>query len=232
MIELVVFDMAGTTVEDGGQVASAFRDALGQQQVAVTEAELRPWRGASKRQVLRAFIEEKWGSQAAGNDQRVEDAYAAFRSSLEAGYAGAGVRAIPGAEATFARLRAHGIKIALTTGFYRQVADLILAQLGWDNGVIDASICSDEVAQGRPAPDMIYRAMESTNVSDVKRVAKVGDTLLDLQAGQNAGVGLLVGVLSGSGVEAQLAGIERARVVSSVADLPQLLAQATAAGTR
>ena len=33
-IDLVVFDMAGTTVEDGGQVRDAFRGALADQGIA------------------------------------------------------------------------------------------------------------------------------------------------------------------------------------------------------
>ncbi len=230
MIELVVFDTAGTTVEDGGQVFNAFRDALGRQQIAVTEADLRPWRGASKRSVLRAFVERQWGPQAAGNDQRVEEAYAVFQSSLEQGFGRADLRPIPGTGATFEWLRARGIKIALTTGFYRRVADPILERMGWTNGAIDASICSDDVAQGRPAPYMIFRAMEATGALDVRRVAKVGDTLLDLQAGRNAGAGLLVGVLSGSGTREALERVEGARIMASVADLPALLDQGPTAG--
>ena len=230
MIELVVFDTSGTTVEDGGLVLDAFLEALGQQQVTVTESELQPWRGASKRQVLRVFIERQWGPQSTGIDQRVEDAYAAFRSSLEQGYARADVRPVPGAEETFTWLRARGIKIALTTGFYRRVTDLILGRVGWPTGALDASICSDDVAQGRPAPYMIFRAMEATGVTGVRRVAKVGDTVLDLQAGQNAGAGLLVGVLSGSGSREQLASVEGARIISSVGDLPQLLDELASVG--
>ena len=224
MIELVVFDMSGTTVADDGHVVAAFQDALRDCQVSVTEADLQPWRGASKRQVLRVFVEGHWGVGTQGNDQRVEDAYAAFRSSLEAAYAGAGVRPIPGAESTFDWLRGRGIKIALTTGFYRRVADIILVSLGWMTEVIDASVCSDDVARGRPAPDMILRAMGATGVADPRRVAKVGDTVLDLEAGQSAGAGLLVGVLTGSGTREQLEAVERARVVPGVPDLPPLLA--------
>lgn len=227
MIELVVFDMSGTTVADSGQVVAAFQDALGRFQIDVTEADLQPWRGASKRQVLRAFIESHWGIQAQGNDLRVDDAYAVFRSSLEAGYAGAGVQPVSGTESTFAWLRGRGIKIALTTGFYRRVTNLILESLGWMTDTIDASVCSEDVAQGRPAPDMIFRAMQAAGVTDVRRVVKVGDTVLDLQAGQNAGTGLLVGVLSGSATQEQLVVVEDVVVLPSVEDLPLLLESVT-----
>lgn len=222
MLELVVFDMSGTTVQDKGQVAGAFRHALRRQQILVTETDLQPWRGASKRRVLRFFIEEKWGPDVPENDQRVEQAFADFRAELERAYARGGVRAIAGTEETFGWLRRQGIKVALTTGFYRGVADLIMEQLGWTKA-IEACISSDEVAQGRPAPYMIFRAMEATGVADVRRVAKVGDTVLDLQAGYNAGAGLLAGVLSGSGTAEQMGRVEGARIIGSVAELPQLM---------
>ncbi len=77
---------------------------------------------------------------------------------------------------------------------------------------------------------MIFRAMEATGVVDVRRVAKAGDTVLDLQAGRNAGAGLLVGVLSGSGTREALERVEGARILSSVAELPTFLDQQPTAG--
>ena len=101
--------------------------------------------------------------------------------------------------------------------------ELILNAVGWREGVIDASICSEDVARGRPAPFMIFRAMETTGVIEVKRVIKVGDTAFDLRAGRNAGVGGVVGVLSGSqGIE-RLGRVEHTHILSSVAVLPALL---------
>jgi len=123
----------------------------------------------------------------------------------------------------FSWLHERGVKIALTTGFYRRVTEIILNAVGWRDGVIEASVCSEDVARGRPAPFMIFRAMETTGVIEVKRVMKVGDTVLDLWAGRNAGVGGVVGVLSGSqGIE-QLGRVRHTHILSSVAALPALL---------
>jgi phosphoglycolate phosphatase-like HAD superfamily hydrolase len=88
---------------------------------------------------------------------------------------------------------------------------------------IDASICSDEVPLGRPAPFMIFRAMEATGVTDVRCVIKVGDTALDLLAGRNAGVRGVVGVLSGSQSEEELRSAEPTHILPSVAALPELI---------
>jgi len=222
-VDLVVLDMAGTTIEDRGQVLNAFTATLHEQQVPVTLEELQSWRGASKREVLRVFVERRFGRADPENDWRIERAYAGFRDRLERSYQEDGVQAIPGVEEAFAWLRRRGIGVALTTGFYRKVTDIILRAVGWDQGVIDASVCSDEVPRGRPAPYMIFRSMEATGVMDVRRVIKVGDTALDLQAGLNAGVGGVVGVLSGSQTAEQLGQVAYTRLIDSVAALPELI---------
>jgi phosphonatase-like hydrolase len=222
-IDLVVFDMAGTTIKDSGQVMAAFTAALASCRIAVTESQLRSWRGASKRAVLRHFVEQQFGSDDPDNVARVDRTYAVFCQRLESSYTSDGATAIPGVEATFNWLVERDVKIALTTGFYRKVTDIILDAVGWNHGAIDTSVCSDEVPQGRPAPFMIFRAMEATGVTDVRRVIKVGDTALDLLAGTNAGVGVVVGVLSGSQTVVQLASVEHTHILTSVGDLPRLL---------
>jgi phosphonatase-like hydrolase len=222
-IELVVFDMAGTTIQDRGQVLDSFRKALDRNGIKVADEELQKWRGAAKREVLRFFIQQQFGIADVGNVTRVEQAYADFRALLESSYASEAVEAIPGVEETFAWLRDHRIKIALTTGFYRKVTDTILDVVGWKDAWIDASICSDDVAQGRPAPFMIFRAMEATGVIDTRRVINVGDTALDLQAGMNAGINGVVGVLSGSQTITQLGAVQHTHIIASVANLPALI---------
>jgi phosphonatase-like hydrolase len=147
----------------------------------------------SKRQGLLRFIP-------AGPEQAhlAEGIYASFQAHLARRYAEEGVRAIAGAESVFRSLRAQGVRVALNTGFDRDITGMLLAALGWDHGPVDAVVCGDEVPQGRPAPYLIFRAMEMTGASSVHRVASIGDTALDLQAGYNAGVRWNIGVLTGA----------------------------------
>ena len=96
-------------------------------------------------------------------------------------------------------LRTAGIRVGLDTGFNRAIANAIIDRLGWQSdGLLDATVTSDEVREGRPSPDMIYRLMELTGVQDVKAVCKVGDTPSDLQQGALARCRWVVGVTSGS----------------------------------
>jgi phosphonatase-like hydrolase len=132
------------------------------------------------------------------------------------------VRAVAGADATFRSLRERGVRVALNTGFDRETTALLLEALGWGGGVFDAVVCGDEVACGRPAPYLIFRAMEGAGAGSVHRVANVGDTVLDLRAGYNAGVRWNVGVLTGAHSRPALESAPHTHLLPSVAELPGL----------
>jgi phosphonatase-like hydrolase len=213
---LVVFDLAGTTVEDAGQVPAAFVAALAAHGVPVTAEQLAAVRGASKRQALLQLLPD-----GPGRGQLAEEAYASFRRELAARFA-AGVRPVPGAEATFRTLKARGVRIAFNTGFDRDTTALLLSSLGWSSGVADAVVCGDDVPRGRPAPDLILRAMALTATSTPDVVASVGDTTLDLEAGHAAGVRWNVGVLSGAHGRERLERAPHTHILPDVGHLPAL----------
>jgi phosphonatase-like hydrolase len=213
-LRLVVLDLAGTTVRDSGQVTTAFTRALFEQGISVTDRELAAVRGASKREAIGRFIPE-----GRHRLERANAAYGAFREHLAAGLRAEGVQPIEGAELVFRHLRSEGVRVALNTGFDRDVTNLLLNALHWGDGVVDAVICGDDVIEGRPAPYLIFRAMEATRVSSVHDVMNVGDTTLDLHAGHNAGVRWNVGVLSGAHDRAALQRAPHTHLVGSVADL-------------
>lgn len=216
-IELVVCDMAGTTVRDAGQVPQAFTSALAAHDIPVTPQAINSLRGASKRLAILNLVP-------AGGDRaaRAEQVYATFVQHLARVFDGT-VEPVPGAREAIDALRSRGVRVALNTGFDRDTTNLLLDALRWREGVVDAVVCGDEVAQGRPAPYMIFHCMEAVGVSDVRRVANVGDTVLDLQAGYNAGVALNIGVLSGAHGRDQMLPQPHTHLLDSVASLPQLL---------
>lgn len=218
-LKLVVFDMAGTTVRDDGQVPQAFTAALAEHGLTVTPEQLNRVRGSAKRQAVWQLLPAEPEREA-----RAEKIYAAFCRHLTQRYQREGVAAIDGAAQVFQWLRAQGIKVALNTGFDRDITRLLLAALGWQDGVVDAVVCGDDVRQGRPAPEMIFHAMAAIGVTDVQQVMNVGDTVLDLQAGHHAGVRWNVGVLSGAHGRAQLEPAPHTHLLPSVAALPELWA--------
>lgn len=222
-IELVVFDLAGTTIEDAGEVPEAFTSALQAHGLTVTSEALQAVRGASKREIIKRFVENQFPEDTASRIARTEKIFTAFRQHLMAIYTSRGVKEIPGTTETFAWLRRRNIKIALNTGFDRELTQLLLQFVKWDKDFVQTVICGDDVAQGRPAPYLIFHAMEATGVIDVSRLVNVGDTMLDLQAGQNAGVSWNIGVLSGAHGKEQLEKFPHTHLLASVAELPMLM---------
>jgi len=220
-IRLVIFDIAGTIIEDHGEVVDAFTQALQENGIEFTGAELNEWKGASKREVIRHFVERQFVEEPRGQE-RIEATYASFRGKVEDDYRKRGITPIPGAAATFSWLRERGIAIATTTGFYRELTDLILEKVGWQE-LFQASISSSDVAHGRPAPDMILRAMQVCGYTDPDQVVNVGDTPLDLQAGTNAKARGVVGVLTGLHGRERLEREPHTHILASVAELPDVI---------
>ena len=221
-VRLVIFDVGGTIIEDHGEVIDSFREALVASGLTATEAELRELKGSSKRDVIEKFVERQYGAGAPDNGERTRRAYDDFKRTLENKFSNGGAKPIKGARETFAWLKAQQILCATTTGFYRAVTEAIFDAAGWQ-GTFAANICSDDVPEGRPAPYMIFRAMEAARIGDVRTVLNVGDTPLDLQAGARAGVLGVIGVLSGIHDAARLRRESPDHLIASVADLPSLI---------
>ena len=232
--ELVVFDMAGTTIHDSGEVSACFLAASAETGLQVTPAKILSMMGWSKRLVFNTLWTESLGSDHPDLEARTDTSYAAFRRILEDHYLAQPVRPAEGCLECFQWLRDREIKIALTTGFYRKVTDIILRRVNWDagldenyvgsdNSIIQVSVASDSVPNSRPAPDMIQRAMSLLNVADAKRVVKIGDTPSDLQAGRNAGCGLSLGVTNGSHTRAQLESEPNDGLFDSLAQLQEFV---------
>lgn len=195
-MELVVFDVAGTTLRDDGDVvACCMAAALSSAGVEVSPREVDPVMGLLKPLAIATLLEAKRGR--APDADEVETIHERFRSAMVQHYAGAPrVGAMQGAEELFEALRGRGIRVALDTGFDRTILDAVIDRLGW-RSKLDATIASDEVDRGRPHPDMIRALMARLGVEDASRVCKVGDSLADIEEGVNAGCGLVVAIRNG-----------------------------------
>jgi phosphonatase-like hydrolase len=222
-IQLVVFDMAGTTVNDEDAVNRCVRDALRSAGLEVSAVAVNRVMGLPKPLAISILIEEN-GRQA-DLGPRLDAIHRDFVARSIAFYReDPSVREVNGASRLFDLLRKAGIRVALNTGFDRTITDVILARLGWSgDGRVDGTIASDEVARGRPHPDMIRELMRRSGVSQASRVVKVGDTPADLEEGMNAGCGLVIGVTSGSHSREELAGYPHTHLIESIRDLPALL---------
>ncbi len=193
-IKLVVFDWAGTTIDFGCMApAGAFVAAFAARGIAVTLAEARGPMGLHKKDHIRAMLRTesvgaKWheATGRAWTEADVDELYRAV-TPLQVEAAAKYSELVPGVVHTMNALRARGIKIAATTGYFRAAADVVLAAAKRQGYEPDFAICADDVPAGRPAPWMIFRCMEALNVYPSAAVLKVGDTVVDIEDGRNAG---------------------------------------------
>jgi phosphonoacetaldehyde hydrolase len=203
-IRLVVFDWAGTVMDFGCFAPlSAFREVFAELGVPVSVAEARGPMGLHKKEHIRVMLREpglarRWAQvhKREPDERDVERLYAIV-TPLQIAAAGRHDDLVPGLMECVAHLRQVGIKIAGTTGYFRAAAMAAGEAARRQGYVPDVSICADDVATGRPAPFMLFRAMEATGVYPANQVVKVGDTPHDIAEGRNAGA-WAVGVIDSS----------------------------------
>ena len=196
--ELVVFDLAGTTVKDNRDVHRMLQKALLKEGIKISIGEANEVMGIPKPVAIEKLLEDK-GFTDISNDW-ISHIHSNFVKEMSRFYCeDESVGENDGASEIFQVLKENGIKIVVDTGFDRLITNALLCRLKWkENNLIDASVTSDEVKKGRPHPDLIFKAMELVGVTDVKRVAKVGDTPSDLQEGTNARCPWVIGITTGA----------------------------------
>lgn len=235
---LIVFDMAGTTVRDQKEVEGCFDKAAKATGLLMTAEEITAVQGWSKEYVFRTFWSRQLATDNIKAEAEAQNSYAVFREILEAHYENVpDVLPTEGCMELLKYLHQQQVKVALTTGFYRKVCDIILERMGWKSmldatytgnpsSLISFSICSDEVEHGRPAPDMIFKAMSTLAITDAATVINFGDTPSDLESGKRAGISLSLGLNNGTHTDDQLKGLANDGIFSSLAEFHLVFANA------
>ena len=220
--QLLVCDMAGTVVDEGGLVYTTLRECMNDVGgLNVSEEAMGPWHGAAKEAVVANFVKEAGGT---GEDaaQLTAKVNGEFEERLRAAYLapGSSLSLIdPSLPEYFMSLRMSGIQIGLNTGYPRSLQNAIIEKLRL-NEMVDGWVSAQDVPAGRPSPFMVHRLMEKLGVEDVRRVAKAGDTERDMGEAKNAGCGQAIAVLSGADSEAALRAAGADVVVGNVTQLP------------
>ncbi|MGF6822320.1 phosphonatase-like hydrolase [Microbacterium sp. ZKA21] len=219
-IELVVLDMAGTTVSDDGVVERAFQRAAERTGVA----DRMPWADALQyvRDTMGQSKIDVFTHLAGGDVAAAESATAAFETAYAEIIADSGAEEIAGAGDAIRAMKDAGLAVVLTTGFAPVTRDALLDALGWRD-LVDLVLSPVDAGRGRPAPDLVLTALLRTGASAVDAVAVVGDTSSDVQSGRRAGAGLVAGVLTGAHDRATLTDAGADAVIDDVTGLLPLL---------
>jgi phosphonatase-like hydrolase len=221
-VKLAVFDMAGTTIMDDGFVANAFRNAFIKNGYNISLEDTHPFMGVKKIIAVQLML-EKLGVP--DPSAEAEDIHSDFVTEMVDFYEyDLSVKQFDDTEEVFKNLKEHGVRIVLNTGFPKVIADAIVKRFQWiEKNLVDDYIASDEVQNGRPDTLMIDQLMYRAGIDDPMLVAKVGDTSVDIEEGQNAGCRYVIAVTTGAGTREELEGYKPTHIVDSLSEIPEIL---------
>lgn len=194
-IELLVLDMAGTTINEDNVVYKTLTAAVNNHGYQVTlDKVLSSCAGMEKLEAITSLLKE-----INGNEADAPVIFQDFSEKLKEAYRGLDVKPINGTENFLLKMKSMNKKVVLNTGYTSEIARQLLDKLQWKESIhFDALITADDVSESRPSPEMIYLAMKKFNISEPGNVLKAGDSVIDIEEGKNAGCGLTVAVLSGA----------------------------------
>lgn len=219
---LVVFDMAGTTVNEDNLVYKLIHQVLIDDGYDCTlDLVLAIAAGKEKKSAFKDVLIEMGVFAPEKIANRLHEL---FKEKLRNAYTTAPILPMDGAAEVFAELKSMGIKVVLNTGYDFATAHHLIQRLYWNIGEqIDGLITASDVVNGRPAPDMILLAMQNMGITDPSLVIKVGDSVIDIEEGKNAKCGLSIGITTGAQDSALLELAKPNYIVSSLHELISLI---------
>lgn len=223
-IQCVVFDMAGTTVNEDNIVYKTLQAALNHFNVPVDLNHVLLYgAGKEKFQAIKDIISN---SPYTLDETGQLEAFNYFLAQLDIAYLNFDVTPMPGAEQVFAALKQSGIKVVLNTGYNRATAENLLGKLGWaEEQQIDLLVTASDVLHNRPMPDMIFYAKDKLHIEDAKHMVKIGDSCIDIEEGKNAGCLLNIGITTGAQTEIQLMEAKPDYIVHSLTEMLEILSK-------
>jgi phosphonoacetaldehyde hydrolase len=205
MIKAVIFDWAGTTVDFGSRAPmGAFVKLFQENGISISIDEARIPMGMNKWDHIQALlslpqIQNQWqqlhGQLPISSDidrllaQFIPMNKLALQENSEL---------IPGVVQVVQQLEFDGVQIGSTTGYVRELMDILIPIASEAGYRPEICICSGETELGRPSPQMMKRCASFFGIDDPQRIIKVDDTLPGIQEGQNFGSWTVGVALSGN----------------------------------
>ena len=203
-IQMVVFDWAGTTVDYGSSApAEVFSRIFKAEDIHLTiDIRIGPM-GMEKKAHIRELLKGESGNSQwlkkygrPWTEKDIDTLYHKFEKELYEVVAEYSVP-IEGVPETVKKLRENGLKIGSTTGYTSQMMERVIPEASSRGYEADCVMTPDVTGTGRPAPYMVFACMQELGVYPPEAVVKVGDTVVDILEGKNAGA-WSVGILTGS----------------------------------
>jgi phosphonatase-like hydrolase len=222
MIKMVVFDMAGTVIDENNAVYKTLLESINEEGYHVTlEQVLADGAGKEKFQAIKDILVKHAET---ADDALLNKIFQNFKSKLLHTYDTMEIGPQPGAVELFRELSQRGIYAVLNTGYDLKTAQSILRKVDWEVGrQIDAIVTATDVVHNRPAPDMIDHARKKLRLGPSDQVVKVGDSSIDIEEGKNAKCRLSIGITTGAHSRAQLLAAKPDYIVDSLLEILPLI---------
>ena len=224
-IQLAIFDMAGTTVNENNVVYKTLQETINEKGYDLSlDFVLEHGAGKEKHQAIIDLLKMKGKDDPQKVVSIARDMFERFKYLLKNAYKNLEVTSYDGVEELMIELKKANIKVALNTGYDKATAQLLIDKMNWKLGEqYDTLITSDDVKNGRPHPDMILKAMDVLEITNVKNVLKAGDSIIDIEEGKNASCGITVGVTTGAHTKKQLEMAKPTYILNSLTELKNIL---------
>lgn len=222
MVKMVVFDMAGTTLNEDNIVYKTLQKAINEAGFNFTlDQVLAEGAGKEKLQAIKSILDvfaEKT------DDRLSNEIYQRFIVLLAEEYHTSEILPQNNAVELFKELKNRDILVILNTGYNVETAQSLIQKLGWEKGFnFDGLITATDVKHGRPNADMILLAMKQFKITDPKQVIKIGDSIIDIEEGKNAGCLLSIGITTGAHSLEQLRSAKPDYIIDDLLELLPIL---------
>ncbi|MGC8533455.1 MAG: HAD family hydrolase [Candidatus Parvarchaeum sp.] len=179
MIKGIVSDLDGTLIDTAKILAKAWEEAFKTEGLNVRYAELyKNTKGIDSKDIIKRYKEN-------ADQQDIIRIKEKRRANFLSLINDEGQLLYPETLKVLEELRSKGIKTAIGTGMSRDVLDKVLKITGLDK-LVSAIVSSDDVKNGKPAPDIFLEAFKRINVNP-KEGMVVGDSDNDILPGKEIG---------------------------------------------
>lgn len=180
MTRAILFDLDGTLTDTVPIIARTISQALVENGIACQPEDVYPLIGRPTEVAFRALHDFD-------DDAQLERIIAEYRVAADAEVESAGAELVlPGVHAMLEDLRADGFAVGIVTAKATATATHLLRNAGLD-GLFDTVISTDDVANGKPAPDAAVLGLDRLG-AEAAQTWYVGDALTDMEMAKAAGM--------------------------------------------
>lgn len=221
MIKLMIFDMAGTSIDEGNLVYKTIQGSIESFGIVCSlEEVLAHGAGKEKLQGIKDILLAKGLER---TEDEVKSIHEYFKKSLLEAYDDSEMKVFDSVRDMIQYGKEEGIMTAFNTGYKRAMAEFILDKVGIEVGKdIDALVAADDVEFGRPHPDMIMKIIKDLGVSADEAI-KIGDSAIDIEEGRAAGMALNIGVTTGAQTADQMLVANPDYIIADMSELKILI---------